>query len=130
MTQDKSNPASSRVHVEIGEGGEAIYAAASERRAHRLATAFVGYAGPMMWGADVVVASHIGSVKYTISYEVVGDTLVLGRVTYFKGAAGGIQVTEEFKDETSITTAKSVANVICSFKGIPIGSAVSGTVEP
>ena len=84
----------------------------------------------MIWGPDTNVASHIGSVTFTITYDAVGDTLVMGRVTYYKGADAGQLVTEEFRDETTITTSNSVANVVCCFKGIPTGSAVNGTVTP
>jgi hypothetical protein len=91
---------------------------------------FTAYAPPMIWGPDTTVASHIGTVTFTITYEAVGDTLVMGRVTYYKGPDAGQLVTEEFRDETTITTSNSVANVVCNFKGIPTGSAVNGTVTP
>lgn len=90
---------------------------------------FTGYAPPLVWGPSYVIASHIGVVSYSIGYKAAGDTLVLARVTYFKNPNGG-QVTEEFRDETVITTSNSVANVTIAFKGVPLGSAIEGTVAP
>ncbi|RUN76491.1 hypothetical protein EJC47_10995 [Sphingomonas sp. TF3] len=92
--------------------------------------AFNAYAAPDLWGPAVIVATAIGVVTYTIEYEAVGGTLVMGRVTYFKGAGGGRKVTEEFKDSVTITTADSIADVECEFKGVPLGSAVEGFCEP
>ena len=118
--------------VHLGEGHDRIVrdSIKVEQLERPLLRQFAAYAPPMTWGPDVTVASHIGSVTYTISYEAVGDTLVLGRVIYYKGDNGGQKVTEEFTDQTTITTADAVANVLCDFKGIPTGSAVNGTVTP
>lgn len=119
--------------VHMGEGADALLQAAVRVRSDAIAAAprtFAAYAAPMIWGPDTNVGSHIGSITFTITYEAVGDTLVMGRVTYYKGAGAGQLVTEEFRDETTITTSNSVANVICSFKGIPTGSAVNGTITP
>jgi hypothetical protein len=87
---------------------------------------FNAYAPPMVWGAWVRIDSHIGPSTYNISYEALGDTLVMGRVRYFKGSDGGTQVIEEFRDSTTITTSNSAANVEVSFKGVPTGSPVQG----
>ena len=119
--------------VHLGPGADSILKSAVSVRtadANLLSRDFTGDAPPMIWGPDVTVASHIGSVTFTITYEAVGDTLVLGRVTYYKGAGAGSKVIEEFRDETTITTSDSVANVLCDFKGVPTGSAVTGTVTP
>jgi hypothetical protein len=91
---------------------------------------FAAYAPPMLWGPSVAVASHLGAVTYTIEYSAVGDTLVMGRVTYWKGEGGGRKVTEEFRDRTTITTSNSVGTVECEFKGVPLGSAVDGSCSP
>jgi hypothetical protein len=135
MKEQVSLPNQQKAEIQplIGDGGEDLIAAAVEKKASNTlarARAFVAYAAPNTWGPDVNVASHIGVVTFTIAYEAVGDTLVLGRVTYFKGPNGGSKVTEEFRDETTITTSNSVANITCDFKGIPFGSAVNGTVTP
>jgi len=127
------NKASRSAVVHLGAGGDEIVKAAirsGDARSNLALRTFAAYAAPMIWGPDVVVASHIGSATFTISYEAVGDTLVMGRVTYYKGDDAGQKVTEEFRDETTITTSNSVANVVCDFKGIPTGSAVNGTVTP
>jgi len=117
--------------VHLGKGYEEIIKAATNIEAgsaQKPRTEFTAYAAPMTWGPDVTVASHIGSFTYTITYEAVGDTLVMGRVSYYKGTGGGQKVYEEFKDSTTITTANAVANVVCDFKGVPTGSAVTGSV--
>ena len=92
--------------------------------------AFNGYAPPNFWGSWVTVASHIGSVSYRISYSAVGSTLVVAQVEYWKGSGGGSKVVEDFRDTTSITTSNSVANVRVRFKGVPLGSAVRGSISP
>ena len=126
------NRANKALTIHLGRGSaeiirDAVKIGDSSRPPRR---SFLAYAAPNFWGPKVTVASHIGSVTYTIAYEAVGDTLVLGQVTYWKGPGGGRQVTEQFRDETTITTSNSVANVECEFKGIPFGSAVNGTVTP
>jgi hypothetical protein len=129
----KSSSAHSGV-VHMGEGADALIKAAvrvgSNISAAAASRTFAAYAAPMIWGPDANVGSHLGSVTFTITYEAVGDTLVMGRVTYYKGEGAGQLVTEEFRDETTITTSNSVANVICNFRGIPTGSAVNGTITP
>lgn len=95
-----------------------------------LGRAFNGYAPPNFWGAWQTIASHIGSVSYSISYTAIGDTLVMGQVRYYNAANGGQQVIEEFRDSTSITTSNSVANVEVRFRGTPLGSAVRGIINP
>jgi hypothetical protein len=118
--------------VHLGQGADELIknAIRTDERTQALGarSSFTAYAAPMAWGPDATVASHIGSVTYTIKYEAVGDTLVQGQVKYYKGPGGGQLVTELFQDETTITTANAVANVICNFKGVPTGSAVNGTV--
>jgi hypothetical protein len=118
------------VPLYIGEGAEGILRKGIKVRGPKLQRTLTGYAAPSTWGPDVTVASHIGSISFTISYEAVGDTLVKGRVTYWKGEGGGSQVKEEFFDETTIRTSNSVANVLCDFQGIPLGSAVNIYVDP
>jgi hypothetical protein len=91
---------------------------------------FNAYAPPDLWGAWVTIGSHLGSVTFDISYEALGETLVVGRVRYWKGIGPGGQVIEEFRDSTTITTSNSGANVEVSFKGIPTGSPVQGMISP
>lgn len=121
--------------IHRGEGAETLLGATFDvTSSHELTPAaarnFIGYAGPLLWGPSVTVATHIGSVTYTIEYNAVGDTVVMGRVTYWKGSGAGRKVTEEFRDSTTITTSNSVATVECEFKGVPLGSTVEGTCNP
>ncbi len=89
---------------------------------------FVAYAGPNTWGPWVPIADHIGSVTYTITGGAVGNTLIRSRVRYYKDI--DTQVTEEWSDSVTITTANVVASVEVSFMGVPLGSAVDGTIQP
>lgn len=91
---------------------------------------FSAWAAPMAWGPEVTVANHIGVVTYNISYKAVGNSIVLGRVTYYKGPGNQGRVREQFRDETTITTSKSIATVIVEFLGNPLGSAVEGSISP
>ena len=75
------------------------------------------------------IASHIGTVPYTIDYQAVGDTLVLAQVRYF-AAGSGAQVTVDFSGSISIVTSNSIANIEVRFKGVPLGSAVQGSISP
>ncbi len=118
------------VPLYIGENAEALLQSGVKVGKPKNQRTLTGYAAPSTWGPDTTVASHIGSVTFTISYEAVGDTLVKGRVTYWKGEGGGKQVKEEFFDNTTITTSNSVATVVCDFEGIPLGSAVNIYVDP
>lgn len=91
---------------------------------------YQAYAPPMIWGPWVTVASHLGSVTYKITSEPVGDTVLECKIRYFKGPGGGTQVEERWVKDVTITTSDSVANVEVSFKGVPTGSKVEGTVSP
>jgi|GEM_PF-7108094 len=91
--------------------------------------AFAAYAPPLSWGAPLEIASHLGSITYTITYSAVGSTLVVGQVSYFK-PGNEEKVTESIASGGSITTDNVVANVEISFKGTPTGSAVNGTINP
>jgi len=87
---------------------------------------FTAYAAPMMWGPWTTIQSHGGSIAFAISYSAIGDTLVMGKVKYFK--AKDTQVEEEFRDETTIRTGDVWANVEVCFKGVPLGSTVNGEI--
>jgi hypothetical protein len=63
---------------------------------------FTAYAPPMAWGVWHTIESHGGSIARTITYEPIGDTVVKGKVKYFKFE--GEVVEEEFKDKVSIKT--------------------------
>jgi hypothetical protein len=89
---------------------------------------FHAYAGPSIWGDWVSVADHLGVVTYNITAEAVGNTVLRSRVRYF--SAPDHQVVDEFGDSVTITTGNVVASVEVSFKGVPLGSAVDGTIEP
>ena len=89
-----------------------------------------GYAGPSIWGPELTVLSHLGVTTVKVSYSAIGDTMVLGRIKYHAGPNGGVLKEEEFNGETEVTTANAVANVICQFKGVPLGSTVEVQVTP
>ena len=39
---------------------------------------YLGQALPFLWGPNLIVATHLGSVTYTVSYNALGDTQVIG----------------------------------------------------
>lgn len=85
------------------------------------------WAPPMIYGPWVVVASHGGVVRYTITARPQGSTMVMGEVKYHSHTGERV---EAFKDVARITTGNSWANVRVRFKGIPLGSAVDVRVSP
>ena len=87
------------------------------------------YAPPLTYGAKVIVASHVGSVRYTISYEPVGDAIVLGRVHYFSPQSSE-KITEILPNGATVTTANVVANIEVDFKGAATGSKVDVMIDP
>ena len=95
-----------------------------------MARIFSAYAPPLTYGSKVEVASHLGSVSYTISYEPVGSAIVLGRVHYYNNCAGEEKTTESLSSGATITTANVVANVEVDFKGAATGSNVRVTIDP
>src|SRR5438132_1443379 len=93
------------------------------------AAEFNAYAGPNVYGPETTVASHLGSVTLTISYQALGKTSVTGVVTYFKNADDDHPTEEAFVGSTTIRTADVVGNVVVKFRGTPFGSAVKLTVN-
>ena len=89
---------------------------------------YAAFAGPSIWGNWQEVADPLGVVTYNIAAQPVGDTVLRCRVRYFK--TENQQTTEEWRDQTTITTGNAVAKVEVSFMGIPTGSAVDGTIDP
>src|SRR5262245_13462017 len=67
------------------------------------AETYNAYAGPNTWGPALQVKGHVGSVTYTISYSAVGNTSVIGEVTY--DGPGG-QVTKQFNGSITFTTGR------------------------
>lgn len=109
--------------------GGALAADAPRRDiAARRLNRFNAYAGPSTWGPWTQIAAHGGPVTYTITAKPVGSTVIVGRVKYF--GRDGKQHIETFRGSTTITTGNSWATVRVSFKGIPTGSAVEGTISP
>jgi len=88
------------------------------------------YAPPLYWSGWTTVASHLGSISFSIETNAIGSTQVFGRVRYYKGEGAGTQVDETFIGSTTIKTSNSVANVEVCFKGNPFGSAVRLTINP
>lgn len=89
------------------------------------------YAPPVFFGPWVTAASYCAtSLTYSISFEPIGDTQILGEVKYFKYP--NVEVTESIFSGAKITTAPAniCANIMVRFKGVPTGSAVDITVEP
>jgi hypothetical protein len=87
-----------------------------------MAKQFNLYAPPVIWGPWMPIQSHGGSMHFNISYEAVGNTLVLGKVRYFKDKDKKTEL--QFSREVRIKTADVWASIEVCFKGIPLGSAV------
>jgi hypothetical protein len=85
------------------------------------------YAGPSVWGPETRVIAHLGASTYTIDYEAVGSTVVIGQVTYWE--TKDKQVTKEFNKSITFRTADVAAQPTIRFKGVPTGSAVKVTVK-
>jgi hypothetical protein len=85
------------------------------------------YAPPAKYGPTLSLRAHLGTATYSISYEAVGSTKVIGEVTYIN--AKGKEVTEEFNGSITIKCGNVVAQPKVRFKGIPLGSAVKVTVK-
>ncbi len=92
------------------------------------------YAPPMYWGDWQTIASHFtGDVSYEIKAWAIGDTQLKCQVRYFKGEGAGEQVIEDFYDGDyhKITVCDNcAANVEVRFKGVPLGTAVKGMINP
>lgn len=88
---------------------------------------FTGYAPPMSWGPWVEVGAHGGPASFSISYEAIGDTMVYGTVNYYSRNGW---VTEFFKDSVTVLTGNAWAAVKVCFYGSPLGSTVTGYVDP
>lgn len=88
------------------------------------------YAPPLTWGSWSIIASHLGTITFSIECTPIGSTQIYGRVRYYKGENGGTQVNESFIESIKITTSNSVANVELCLKGNPFGSQVRVTVDP
>lgn len=114
-------PGSGSRGVPIGPHADGDFATRGERRE------FSAYAGPMIFGPWVNVASHIGTATFSISAEPLGSTVIVGEVRYF--GSDGTQKTESFNQSVTVRTGNSIANVEVRFKGVPLGSAVRGFVS-
>ena len=88
---------------------------------------FTAYAPPIVWGLWTTIQSHGGPIAFKITYSPIGDTMVMGKVRYYKEV--GKLTEEEFKDEVTIKTANVWANIDVCFKGVPLGSTVEGEIE-
>jgi len=86
---------------------------------------FNSYAPPNVWGVWNQVASHGGRITFNISYKTLGDTVVYGQVNYY---SEDDWKTEDFFESVTIRTGNAWAQVKVRFKGVPLGSAVEGTV--
>lgn len=85
-------------------------------------------AGPNIWGEPIAVCAHLGPAPYTITYHALGNTSVIGEVTYYD--PNGCQVTREFNGVISFRTGNVVASPKVRFKGTPFSCGVKVTVSP
>lgn len=85
------------------------------------------YAGPSTWSSWTTISSQFGVTSYIITAEAVGDTVIKCRVRYFD--RNNNQVIEEWLDNITIKTA-ATGSIDVSFMGIPLGTAIDGTIEP
>lgn len=83
------------------------------------------YAGPTVWGPGVALKGHLGAATYTLEATPLGDTKVIGEVTYV--GEGGKTVTPQFNDTITFRVGEYVGQPTVRFKGIPFGSAVTVT---
>ncbi|PFP09361.1 hypothetical protein COJ90_20855 [Priestia megaterium] len=89
---------------------------------------FEHYAPPApLWGDWRVILSQLnGPQSYTIKYEPIGDTVVVGQVTYSNNSNQIVK--EGLYQETTINTGNSVSNIEVRFQAILTGTAVRGTI--
>jgi len=81
------------------------------------------YAGPNTWGPVVALKGHLGAATYTLEASPVGDTQIIGEVTYVSD--GGHAVTRQFNGTITFRVGKFVGAPTVRFKEIPLGSAVT-----
>lgn len=87
------------------------------------------YAPPLAWGPWVEVASHLGAIRFRITYTTIGKTLVVAEVRYCQVVGQGEKIVD-FQDSIEILTCNAVDNVSVRFKGAPTGSEVQVSVTP
>ena len=80
-------------------------------------------APPNSYGPWQTIASYGGEVNYTVTARPIGDTQVFGQVRF-----GG--QTESFTETVSFRTPNEWGNVEARFKGVPLGTAIHGSVFP
>jgi hypothetical protein len=89
---------------------------------------FDGYASPSSWGEWKTIGEYSGSLSFSISAKPIGDVVIRSQVKYWKRKDE--QVEEEFMGSTSIITANVYGNVEVRFMGLPLGTVISGTINP
>jgi hypothetical protein len=94
-----------------------------------IAKDFDVYAGPSAFGPRVEVGAHLGAATFRITYDVVGKTVVIGEVSYFKHKDDKEPTREKFNRAITIRTGNCAGSVHVRLKGIPSGSACKVTVE-
>jgi len=80
-------------------------------------------APPNVFGPWQTIASYGGEVQYTLSASPLGDTQIFGEVRF--GAE-----TRSFADHITFRTRNEWSNVDVRFKGIPLGTAIHGSILP
>jgi hypothetical protein len=89
---------------------------------------YYAYAGPNTWGPSVGLKTHVGAVNYTVSYTALGNTSVVGEVSFY--GPDGRPVTRQFNGSITFRTGNIISSPTVKFKGAPFGSAVNVTVAP
>ena len=84
---------------------------------------------PNVFGPQVDVVSHLGSVGVSLTAKPLGNTVIVGEIEYWAKADDKEKTKKEFNKEIEIRTADVVGTVKVRFKGIPLGSVVEVVVK-
>src|SRR5262245_3496274 len=83
----------------------------------KAADVYNAYAAPNTWGPAVALRAHLGPATYTVSYDALGKTSVIGEVTYY--GPDGRWVTRQFFGSITFRTGNGVDAPTVRFKGTP-----------
>ena len=87
------------------------------------------YAGPMVFGNWQKVGNHIGEATFTVSYQPIGSSVVVGEIRYYDRKTGKQKV-ESFNGSVTVRTSNSIASIEIRLKGSPSGTSCRVTVRP
>jgi hypothetical protein len=85
------------------------------------------YAPPHTFGPWTHVGAHAGSAGFKITATPLGNTAVVGEVQWFD--VDGRQKVSQFHGVTYVRTCNCYGTIKVRLKGIPLGSAVTVTVN-